>query len=223
MAKAPRPGTVKTRLAQSLPSNAVIALYRCLLEDTVELATSLKGVEVAVMCPAPDKDELAQFLGDGLRVVAQAGEGLVAGLTSVFSHFIRDARQRVIAFNSDSPHLSPTILENAFQILSTHDVVIGPTHDGGYYLVGAKAPHPTLFEGDGMGTASALDRLQSRTRSLKLSAGFTELFYDIDVAEDLVRLGDELRKDPKKAPRTAGWFAEWGHAVTQLKPVIGGV
>ena len=58
MAKAPRPGMVKTRLAQGLPVEAVTELYRCLLEDTMALARSLGNVEVAIMCPASDVEEL---------------------------------------------------------------------------------------------------------------------------------------------------------------------
>jgi uncharacterized protein len=216
MAKAPKLGMVKTRLTESLPSPAVTALYRCLLEDTLALATSLTSVEVAVMCPESDQDELAKLLGNTVQVVAQKGEGLAAGLTSVFRHFTSSGRQHVIAFNSDSPHLPPSVLESAFEILATHDVVVGPTHDGGYYLVGAKAAHPGLFESDRMGTKSALDRLLTRTKDLELSTGFTEPFYDIDVAKDLILLARELRLAPAKAPRTAGWFGEWQQAVAQL-------
>src|SRR5207244_180954 len=83
-----------------------------------------------------------------------------------------------------SPHLAPSVLGRAFEILATHDVVVGPTHDGGYYLVGAKLAHPSLFDGDGMGTRSACDGLLTRTKLLGLSTGFTEPFYDIDVADD---------------------------------------
>ena len=217
MAKAPKPGMVKTRLTESLPSPAVTALYRCLLEDTLALAKSLTSVEVAVMCPESDQDELAHLLGSTVQVVAQKGEGLAAGLTSVFRHFTAAGRQHVIAFNSDSPHLAPSVLESAFEILATRDVVVGPTHDGGYYLVGAKAAHPALFESDRMGTGSALDRLLTRTRVLELSTGFTEPFYDIDVAKDLILLARELQLAPAKAPRTAGWFGEWRQAVAQLR------
>jgi uncharacterized protein len=223
MAKAPKPGWVKTRLIKSLPSRAVITLYRCLLEDTIALAKSLKKVEVAVMCPESDREELAELLGNRVPVVAQLGEGLVAGLTSVFRHFTAAGPRLVIAFNSDSPHLAASVLESAFEILETHDVIIGPTHDGGYYLVGAKAAHPTLFEGDGMGTASALERLLTRTRMLKLSTGFSERFYDIDVANDLILLGRELRITPTKAPRTAGWFDEWKQEVAQLRQPAAGL
>jgi len=217
MAKAPKPGMVKTRLTQSLPSPAVTALYRCLLEDTLALATSLTNVEVAVMCPEPDQDELAQLVGNAVQVVTQTGEGLAAGLTSVFQHFTGSGGRHVIAFNSDSPHLAPSVLDSAFETLAAHDVVVGPTHDGGYYLVGAKAAHPSLFESDGMGTGSALDRLLTRTKALELSTGFTESFYDIDIANDLILLARELQLAPAKAPRTAGWFGEWQQAVAQLR------
>ena len=218
MAKAPKPGMVKTRLAQSLPLPAVTALYRCLLDDTMALAQSLGAVEVAIVCPGSDVDELASLAGNAVRVVAQKGEGLAAGLTSVFAHFAKAGRQRIIAFNSDSPHLPASVLVAAFEALTGHDVVVGPTHDGGYYLVGAKTAHPALFDGDGMGTKSALEALLARARGLQLSVGFTDPFYDIDVEGDLTRLAAELRLAPARAPRTAAWLTEWGQAVAQLRP-----
>ncbi|HEV2730268.1 MAG TPA: TIGR04282 family arsenosugar biosynthesis glycosyltransferase [Terriglobales bacterium] len=220
MAKAPRPGAVKTRLASSLSPEAVTDFYCCLLHDTLALARSLGDVEVAIMCPESDVNELAQLAGNNTTVVAQKGEGLVAGLTSVFAHFAGGHHQRTIAFNSDSPHLPRSVLEDAFETLAAHDIVVGPTHDGGYYLVGAKASHPTLFAGDGMGmgTASALERLLSRARALELSVGFAAPFYDIDVVDDLTRLAEELRLAPAGAPRTAAWLKEWefvaGHSRT---------
>ncbi|MGD0598912.1 MAG: TIGR04282 family arsenosugar biosynthesis glycosyltransferase [Terriglobales bacterium] len=218
MAKAPRPGAVKTRLAPSLSPETVAAFYCCLLDDTLALARSLGDVKVAIMCPYADVNELAQLTGNEASVVAQRGEGLAAGLTSVFEHFAEDHRRRTIAFNSDSPHLPHSVLEDAFETLATHDLVVGPTHDGGYYLVGAKASHPTLFARDGMGTSSALESLLSRARALELSVGFADPFYDIDVVDDLTRLAEELRLAPARAPRTAAWLKEWklvvGHSRT---------
>jgi len=246
MAKAPRPGAVKTRLASSLSPEAVTAFYCCLLEDTLALARSLKlksklgGVEAAIMCPASDVNELVQLVdreasGSEVSVVAQKGEGLAAGLTSVFAHFApdyhedrhREDRQRaadqprIIAFNSDSPHLPRSVLEDAFETLAAHDVVVGPTHDGGYYLVGAKASHPTLFAGDGMGTSSALERLLARARALELSVGLADPFYDIDVEDDLSRLAAELRLAPTRAPRTAAWLKAWELAASQSRTGTG--
>ena len=216
MAKAPRAGAVKTRLAPSFSPEALIAFYCCLLQDTLALARSLRDVEVAIMCPGSDVNELAQLAGNQVSVVAQQGEGLAAGLDSVFAHFTEGHRRSTIAFNSDSPHLPPSVLEDAFETLAAHDVVVGPTYDGGYYLVGAKVLHPTLFAHDGMGTSSALERLLSRARALELSVGFAPPFYDIDVADDLTRLAAELRLVPARAPRTAAWLKEWEAALAQL-------
>ena len=218
---------VKTRLAQSLPVEAVTELYRCLLDDTMALArslrTSLGSTEIAIMCPASDVEELTRLArGQGVvGVVAQKGEGLAAGLTSVFAHFAAPGRKRVVAFNSDSPHLPASVLGSAFDALTGHDVVVGPTHDGGYYLVGAKAAHPALFDGDGMSTKSALDALLARARALQLSVGFTDPFYDIDVEDDLTRLAAELRLAPDRAPRTAAWLKQWGDAVAKLRAGTG--
>ncbi|MFL6448145.1 MAG: TIGR04282 family arsenosugar biosynthesis glycosyltransferase [Bryobacteraceae bacterium] len=217
MAKAPRPGAVKTRLAPGLSLTDVTAFYCCLLEDTLALARSLGDVDVAIMCPHSDMNELTRLAGDTARVVAQRGEGLAAGLTSVFAHFSEDQGRSVIAFNSDSPHLPRSVLDDAFAVLAAHDVVVGPTHDGGYYLVGAKASHPMLFARDGMGTSSALERLLSRIRTLELSAGFVDTFYDIDVVDDLVRLAEELRSAPERAPRTAAWLNSWERRAGPLR------
>ena len=209
MAKAPRAGTVKTRLAQNLPASAVVDLYRCLLDDTLALAKSLDGVAIAIMCPACDVDDLSRAAGDGVRVVPQAGEGLAAGLVSVFAQFSTVDRLRTIALNSDSPHLPVSVLQTAFDALAACDLVVGPTHDGGYYLVGAKASYPGLFTDTRMGTANALEELLARARALRLSVRFTDPCYDIDVADDLIRLADELRLAPHRAPRTAAWLMEW--------------
>jgi hypothetical protein len=198
---------------------AVTELYRCFLNDTMALARSLSTVEVAIMCPASDVDELTRLahIQGVVGVVAQKGEGLAAGLTSVFAHFAAPGRQRVVAFNSDSPHLPASVLGSAFEALTAHDIVVGPTHDGGYYLVGAKAAHPSLFDGDGMGTKSALEVLLARARGLQLSVAFTDPFYDVDVEGDLTRLAAELQLAPARAPQTAVWLQQWGKALSHLR------
>jgi len=213
MAKAPKPGMVKTRLAQSLPLAAVVELYRCLLEDTIALARSLDDVQVAIMSPAGDVEDLSRAVGDSIPIIPQSGDGLAAGLTSVFAHFAAAGHRRILAFNSDSPHLPASVLNGAFQALGQSDVVIGPTHDGGYYLVGATASHPGLFAGDGLGTTNAYETLRGRVRALGLSMSLTDPFYDIDVADDLSRLAGELRSVPARAPRTAQWLMEWRKAM----------
>ncbi len=217
MAKAPRLGGVKTRLAHRLPLEAVTELYCCLLDDTLVLARSLENVDVAIMCPASDIDELTHFTHGEVPVVGQKGEGLAAGLTSVFAHFAAPGQRRVVAFNSDSPHLPASVLVTAFEQLTRHDVVVGPTDDGGYYLVGAKTAHPALFDGNVMSTQSALEALLARASGLHLSVAPMDPFYDIDVENDLDRLAADLPLAPARAPRTAAWLEQWAQASTRLR------
>ena len=112
-------------------------------------------------------------------------------------------------------------MRDAFEALTGHDLVVGPTHDGGYYLVGAKAAHPTLFDGDGMGTKSALEALLARAHGQQLSVASTDPFYDIDVESDLTRLAEELRLAPARAPRTAAWLKHWRQQWAQLRTAHG--
>jgi uncharacterized protein len=221
MAKAPRLGSVKTRLADSLSLQAVTELYRCLLNDTIALAQVLDHVEIAIMCPPSDVEDLSRAVARTVHIVPQTGQGLAAGLACVFTHFATPGRQRVIAFNSDSPHLPASVLGTAFDVLEVCDLVVGPTHDGGYYLVGARASHPDLFTSDRMGTASALEALLARARGLGLSVHLTDPFYDIDVEGDLTRLAAELRLAPARAPRTAVWLKQWEEAARQLRTGTG--
>jgi rSAM/selenodomain-associated transferase 1 len=221
MAKAPRPGSVKTRLAESFSLRAVTELYRCLLNDTLALAQVLDHVEVAIMCPASDVEDLSRAVAKTVSIVPQTGQGLAAGLASAFAHFATPGHRRIIAFNSDSPHLPASVLETAFDVLEACDLVVGPTHDGGYYLVGARASHSGLFTSDGMGTANALEALLTRARALGLSVHLTDPFYDIDVEGDLTRLAAELRLAPARAPRTAVWLKQWGQAAAQLRTGTG--
>lgn len=221
MAKAARPGTVKTRLAACLPPDAITGLYRCLLEDTMALAQSLDGMAAAIMCPASDVEEMRRMVDGNMEVVAQNGVGLAAGLESVFKSFSAQGRRRIIAFNSDTPHLPAVVLRQAFDALESCDVVIGPTHDGGYYLVGATAAHPGLFAASAMGTASALDMLLLRARELGLTVRAVDEFYDIDLPADLTRLAAELRLAPERAPRTAVWLRERELAAAQSRSGTG--
>ena len=160
---------------------------------------------------------LSLATSNGIRIVPQTGDGLAAGLTSVFAHFAEAGVRRIIAFNSDSPHLPASVLAGAFEALSTCDIVVGPTHDGGYYFVGANVSHPGLFTGDALGTTNAFDALLARARGLGLSVSLTDPFYDIDVPADLTQLAAELQLAPDRAPRTAAWLNSWAETVERLR------
>lgn len=206
MAKAARVGHVKTRLAAILPADAVVDLYRCLIEDTLDLARSVSTDALAIVCPTSDVADLATWL-PAIEIVGQRGDGLAAGLVSAFRTFIGRGYRRVVALDGDSPHLPPETLESAFRLLDGADVVVGPTMDGGYYLVGSATSQVDLFDTQRMGTGSACDSLMANARGLGLRVALTETYYDVDDAEDLTRLAQELGLFPHRAPRTAAWLA----------------
>jgi rSAM/selenodomain-associated transferase 1 len=209
MAKAPRPGHAKTRLLSHLPRERVDALYRCFVEDTVALGRRLEGVELAMMCPLGEREALLALVGGGVEIVTQQGQGLANALTSAFSHFAGAGFGRIVAFDCDSPHLRARLLQSAFEALDTHDTVVGPTLDGGYYLIGAKTPHPGLFDGDRLGTVGAKGALMAQIRQRSLTVWELPASYDVDVADDLARLEADLRAEPERAPRTAALLARW--------------
>ena len=206
MAKAARAGHVKTRLSARLPVEAVVDLYKCMIEDTLDLARSIATGALGVVCPAADVAELAAWL-PAIEVIGQQGQGLAAGLVSAFRTFIDRGYRRVVAIDGDSPHLPPETLDKAFQLLDTADVVVGPTTDGGYYLVGSTSVQPELFDTQRMGTGSALDSLMVPAQTLGLRVAVTETNYDVDEPEDLGRLARDLRLRPQRASRTAAWLA----------------
>jgi uncharacterized protein len=208
MMKAPRPGWVKTRLAAAYSAEQIVALYRALVEDTIDLARQM-GLQVVAMCPDGDAGELAAWLPGDVAIVPQQGAGLAAGLRSTFERLCTDSRDRVIAFNADSPHLPAGALQGAFDALPAADLVVGPCDDGGYYLVGATRPHVGLFDAATMGRASACQALLEEAGRQGLRVALTAEHYDIDLPADVVRLSRDLDHDPSRAARTAALLATW--------------
>ena len=135
-----------------------------------------------------------------------------SGLAWTFNQLCTASCRPVVAFNGDSPHLAPEVLEAAYAALRHHDIVAGPCDDGGYYLVGCTQPHPGLFDAGVMSTRSALEGLLRRAGDLGLTAARTASHYDVDLPDDVVRLAADLSEDPQRAPRTAAILAAWGVA-----------
>jgi uncharacterized protein len=213
MVKAPRVGRVKTRLGTKYLPEAIVMLYRALVEDTIDLARSAH-LQTVAMCPAGDERDLTDWLPKEIEVVPQRGVGLAAGLLSTFETLCTPSRRRVIAFNADSPHLPAETLESAFAALVQTDVVVGPCDDGGYYLVGAKRPYPGLFDATTMGKESACGALLAQAASRELRVSIVAEHYDIDLPEDVERLARDLAHEPRRARRTAAVLDLWSRRGT---------
>lgn len=138
MAKAPRAGRVKTRLAADIGAVGAVRFYRTALAATVRRVTA-PGRWRTVLAVAPDHAELAEF-GPvahvaGLRVQPQGDGDLGARLARLFAQANPGL---VVVIGSDIPAVNPTLIAGAFEALAGHDVVLGPSSDGGYWLIGMR-------------------------------------------------------------------------------------
>src|SRR5687768_5564995 len=146
--KAPQPGRTKTRLTPPLTPDEAAALYEAFLVDCVSIAFRVQWERVSVIYPpvAGARATLERLLPRATRLIAQPGAGLAAALSGAFEGELAGGMDRVVLIGSDNPTLPKEIVEEACARLGDHDVVIGPSSDGGYYLIAMAAFHGGLFE-----------------------------------------------------------------------------
>ena len=203
-AKAPRPGTVKTRLCPPLSPSAAARLYRCFLLDTLEGVRAIAGV-APVIAYAPRRAR-ASFAAAhrGVLLVPQTGRDLGARMANVFAHLFARGFEAVVIVGSDSPTLPADHLRAAVRTLQAGgaDGVIGPSEDGGYYLIGLRAACPELFAGVPWSTDRVLATTLQKARRVGQTLRSLPAWYDVDTPDDLRRLAAELRHTRVRATRT---------------------
>lgn len=212
MAKAPRPGAVKTRLCPPLLATEAAALYRCFLLDKIAAVNALVGAQ-PVIAYTPDEAR-AEFdgLAPGFSLVAQHGPDLGARLHATLTGLLAAGHIAAVAVDSDTPTLPGDFLQQAVHYLSRPgpDVVLGPTEDGGYYLIGVRFPHRELFDAVPWSTADVLDVTLRRARDAGLQAVCLPPWFDVDTPDDLERLRTVLDADaPTAACETRRLLASW--------------
>jgi rSAM/selenodomain-associated transferase 1 len=209
MARYPTPGAVKTRLARAIGTERACRLYRAFLHDLEARFTGGRRVVVWVFHP-PDSD-FAACLEAGARCVPQTGDGLGERMYNCLHRLCADGFDKVILIGADTPHLRDQWLDEAEAALDTGDVVLGPTDDGGYYLVAMRQPHD-IFSGIAMGTAHVLADTLAKARAAGLAVRLLARTFDIDEAEDLSRLRASIEADrlQPRLPHTAALLKEWG-------------
>jgi rSAM/selenodomain-associated transferase 1 len=207
MAKQPAVGQTKTRLCPPLTPTQAAALYEALLRDTVELAAGLEGVRLAIAVTPPEAlGYFRRISPAGAILLPVAGADIGDCLKQVVSRLLAAGHRQALACNSDGPTLPPACLRQAVALLDESDVVLGPSEDGGYYLIGLKRPHPELFQGIAWSTGQVLDQTLERAEALGLSVALTPPWYDVDTASDLERLRNELASLPPQALSYTRYF-----------------
>ncbi|MDX6484306.1 MAG: uncharacterized protein QOE95_2077 [Gaiellaceae bacterium] len=223
MAKAPRAGEAKTRLAPPLTHAEAARLAACLFADTVSLALGVGAVLMVAYAPADGRPLLEETLRLALREeslggvlwLEQRGEGLGERLAGVVERAFAGGFGPLLLVGADSPTLPPAFLASALEELAggRADVALGATEDGGYYAVGIREPAAGLFDAVEWSTPRAYAQTARNVARLGLRLLELSPWYDVDIPEDLARLRAEFSNDEgarRRAPSTYGWLLGGG-------------
>jgi len=194
MLRVPGREPVKSRLHAALGPAAATLLYRCFALDTLEAAARVPGVEaIAAFSPAAAGSGMAG-LAPGMRRLAQHGNDLGARMANLVTDLFAAGHAAALVTGSDLPTLPAGRFAEAARVLTggRADVVLGPTEDGGYYLIGLARPAPALFADMRWSAPDVLAVTCERAQRLRLRVHRLPPWYDVDTAADLVRLRDDL-------------------------------
>ena len=187
IAKQPERGKVKTRIAAVLGDDRTIEVYRCALRDTLALALSITGVTHALSYAPPTEHGRRYFehVASAFELIAQEGAAFGERLSGTFARLL--ARYNpVVLIGSDGPDLPAAFIKRAFDLLQADvEVVLGPAHDGGYYLIGMRSMHPVLFERINWSTDVVAEQTRERAAEAGLLLSELPLWHDLDTVDDL--------------------------------------
>ena len=189
----PEPGKVKTRLARDVGPKKAAALYRRAAEENAQAMRKLPAhVRRCVFFTPPEgKENIRAWLGNGFSYRVQTGETLGRRLERAFEAALSDSSDKsegvegAAAVGSDTLGLTTALMTRALDGLASHDLVIGPAKDGGYYLIGMKKAHPELFENMPWSQSGLLEKTLLAADRLKLSVLRLPTLCDLDRVEDV--------------------------------------
>lgn len=212
MAKAPIPGLVKTRLRPFLTDSQSAELAECFLVDTVakDYGTDV-GVWIAYT-PDSGLTAIADRISGPYFYIKQIGDDLGERLSNVFDKGFSNGFAPIVVIGTDSPTLPAGYVKMGMDFLSDdpHGVVLGPTDDGGYYLIGLSSARPTIFQNINWSSERVYDQTLSNLGLMPVSNLFgLPRWFDVDTPDDLLRLFTEMEHDHNLkgiAPKTAQWL-----------------
>ncbi|UCD30876.1 MAG: TIGR04282 family arsenosugar biosynthesis glycosyltransferase [Desulfobacterales bacterium] len=206
VAKEPVPGKVKTRLFPELSPTVAADLYRCFLHDRIQEVSTINGVDRAIAyTPEDARETFMTFAAEGFELFAQRGKHLGEKLNNIFLEKLSQGYEAVSIVDSDSPDLPKSVINESFHLLLSKQaqVVFGPCHDGGYYLVGMRRPHPELFRNIPWSTENVLPVTLEKARKMGLNVKLLSPWNDLDTFNDLL----EFYNKYKDRPLSKGWVA----------------
>ena len=200
MAKAPRPGSVKTRLSPPLKPEQATLLSVSFLRDTTESLATVAAMPgcaaagVVAYTPAGDEALFNELLPEGFALLAQRGEGFGERLLAAVEDILACGYGSVCLVDSDSPTVPPAAYRQAVSELARPGdrIVLGAAADGGYYLIGMTQAHATVFEGIEWSTETVAAHTREQARRGGIEVVELPLWYDVDDGASLEILKAEL-------------------------------
>ncbi len=213
MTKAPRAGQVKTRLTPPLTPEEAAALNICFLRDMFSaIAAAGPGMRgIGCYTPVGAEEAYAGLMPADFQLIAQRSGGFGERLTAALEDLFAVGFSSVCLINSDSPTIPASAFAEAARLLSAPNdrVVLGPSDDGGYYLIGLKKPEPRLFTGIDWSTERVCAQTRQRAAELGLEVALLPVGHDVDDRAALQRLCHELlgpNDDESVAPATRAFL-----------------
>lgn len=204
MARFPIAGEVKTRLARTIGHPRATEIYRTMLNQTIGELTSLSTGVFATTIFSAQPELVAMFHNTYpalSSVEPQIGNDLGERmLQAVMSLLSPPAIQHAILIGPDIPHLTAAHIKQARTLLQSHDLVLGPTTDGGYYLIGMNKPHQLLFTEMEWSTSLVFSETVSRASRLALRIATLEQLQDLDTEDDLAAFPHLARLAQSESP-----------------------
>ena len=177
----PELGKCKTRLAKTLGDEAALDIYKHLLQHTAQISEQVTADRFVFYSEEIYTNDL--WNSTNFRKKLQNGSDLGERMHNAFSELFNSGYEKIIIIGSDLLDLTPLYIEEAFKTLDTNDVTIGPAKDGGYYLLGSKEMHPTIFQHKTWGTSTVLKDTLTDLQNQKVY--LLEELNDIDTFEDM--------------------------------------
>lgn len=200
-AKVPRSGQVKTRIATTIGNGRAAEIYRAMLSGFLARLRGLRRrwhMEIH-FTPPEQESLLVPEVPPGIPRVPQVDGDLGARLKHSFATAFQASRDPVVIVGTDSPDLPVRFLQEALDQLATHDVVVGPSKDGGYYLIGLRAPAPQLFEGIPWSSPDVCRETLRKAQQLGKTCYTTPEWSDVDTTQDLAEFLARTPEDVRTA------------------------
>ncbi len=217
MTKAPQAGQVKTRLVPPLTPDDAAELSKCFLRDTADgissVTTDNEARGIAVYTPIGTESTYDDIVPGDFSLLPQRGVDFGERLCFAAEDLFKCGFDSVCLIDSDSPTVPAKNFSKAIELLKTHSdcVVLGPSDDGGYYLIGVKKPYRELFEQIDWSTERVFNQTIRRAREIGLEVKLLPAGYDVDDSASLRRLCNEVLCDNVRtdvAPHTRNFVRE---------------